>query len=68
MANRINDILDKLIEMDQPKPKAQPARGAAQETRAEHPRVTDRKAAERAQQRRVAMERVNRVLNGGLDK
>ena len=61
MADRINDILNKIIEMDEPKQKALPAR-------IEHPRVADRKAAERAQQRRLAMERVNRVLNGGLDE
>ena len=68
MADRINDILDKIIEMDQPKQKARPGRGVIVETRSEHPRLTDRKAAERAQQRRQAMERVNRVLSGGLDE
>ncbi len=64
MANRIDDILDKIIEMDTPKQNVKPARDAANRTRRQQPHRVDPKAA----QRRAAMERVNRVLNGGLDE
>ncbi|MFN8498177.1 MAG: hypothetical protein U0641_10000 [Anaerolineae bacterium] len=69
MGNRINDILDKIIETDHSKGKAKPAEaGVGNKRRQDNERSTraDAAAGRQAQRRSQGRERVARILETGF--